>query len=284
MKHHLVQFERALLRRGFAPNTISSYLRHAGRFLNALDCLLDEVNRQVVTAHLDKLVEAGLAPRSRNLALAAIRVLLEEVAGLPGVTAGIRRARVKETVPVILSGTEVQALLAACRTPTHRAFVMTLYAAGLRVGEACALGISDVDSKRMVLCIADGKAGGRYAPLSPTLLIALREHYRFAKLKGPLLFPGRPKSKPLTRSAARHVLIRAGIDAGISKKITPHSLRHSFAMHMLELGSDLRSVQLALGHRRISSTTTYLHMSQQRLGQIPSPLDQLGTRAARKLG
>lgn len=284
MKDHLVQFEHALLRRGFAPNSTRSYLRHAGRFLDGLDCPLDAVNRQVVTAHLDALVEAGLAPRSRNVALAAIRVLLEEVAELPGVTAGVRRARVRGTVPIILSGTEVQALLAACRTPTHRAFVMTLYAAGLRVGEACALRICDVDSKRMVLRIADGKAGQRYAPLSPTLLIALREHYRFAKLEGPLLFPGRPKSKPLTRSAARHVLIRACKDAGISKKVTPHSLRHSFAMHMLELGSDLRSVQLALGHRRITSTVGYLHMSQQRVGQIPSPLEQLGTRAARKLG
>ncbi len=284
MKQHLEKFERALLRRNFRPNSITAYLRVTKRFLAEVEAPADQINREHIKEHLARLTDKGAAPQTRNQVLAAIRLFMIEVLDNQQATSGLRGAMIPATVPVVLSGTEVQALLAACRTPTHRALLMTLYAAGLRVNEACCLRINDVDSKRMVLRIVNGKNGDRYAPLSPTLLEALRAHYRFARPPGPLLFPGRPKSKPLTRSAARHVLTRACIDAGISKKITPHSLRHSFAMHMLELGSDLRSVQLALGHRKITSTVGYLHMSQQRLAQIPSPMDQLGTQAARKLG
>lgn len=284
MEDHLAEFERALLRRGYRPNSISTYRRCAAKFLREVDVALEEVERAHVLAHLDALMQRGVAPRSRNIALAAIRLLLEEVVGSADATAGIRRARVQKTAPVILSGSEVQALLGACRTPRHRALLMTLYAAGLRVSEACSLRVDDVDSKRMLLRIRGGKTGDRYAPLSPTLLVALREHYRAARLDGEWLFPGRPKSKPVSRSACNQVLRRAAIDAGINKAVSPHSLRHAFAIHLLELGSDLRSVQLALGHQNITSTTTYLHMTQQRLAQIPSPMDHLGTARARKLG
>lgn len=284
MEQHLEEFERALLRRNFRPNSIKAYLRAARRFLSEADAPLSELTRKHITDYLDRLTAEGAAAQTRNQIMAALRLFMSEVAGAPEATAGLRRAMVPPTVPVVLSGTEVQALLKACRTPTHRALVMTLYASGLRVTEACSLRIDDVDSKRMVLRIVGGKTGDRYAPLSPTLLEALRVHYRVARPPGPFLFPGRPNSKPVTRAAARHVLARAARDAGITKKITPHSLRHSFAIHMLELGSDLRSVQLALGHRRITSTVGYLHMSQQRLGKIPSPMDQLGTVGATMLG
>lgn len=284
MEQHLREFERALLRRNFRPNSIKAYVRSARRFLAEADTPLSGLTREHITVHLDRLTAGGAAAQTRNQVLAAIRLFMTEVAGAPQATAGLRRAMVPPTVPVVLSGTEVQGLLEACRTPSHRALLMALYASGLRVTEACCLRIDDVDSKRMVLRVVDGKTGDRYAPLSPTLLEALRAHYRFARPPGPFLFPGRPKSKPVTRGATRHVLIRAARDAGITKKVTPHSLRHSFAIHMLELGSDLRSVQLALGHRRITSTVGYLHMSQQRLGKIPSPMEQLGTSQAAKLG
>jgi len=203
MEQHLEEFERALLRRNFRPNSISAYLRAARRFLTEAAVPLGEITRKHIVAHLDSLTVWGAAAQSRNQVLAAIRVFMMEVAGAPEATSGLRRAMISPTVPVVLSGTEVQALFAACRTPTHRALLMALYASGLRVSEACCLRIGDVDSKRMVLRIVGGKNGDRYAPLSPTLLEALRAHYRFAKPPGPYLLPGRPKIKPVTRAATR---------------------------------------------------------------------------------
>lgn len=208
MEQHLEAFERALLRRNFRPNSIKAYLRAVRRFLTETDAPLGEVTREQIKAHLDRLTAAGHSAQTRNQVMAALRVFMTEVADAPEATSGLRRAMVSSPVPIVLSGTEVQALLAACRSPTHRALLMTLYASGLRVTEACSLRIGDVDSRRMVLHVVAGKNGDRYAPLSPALLEALRAHYRFAKPPGPFLFPGRPKCKPVTRDATRHCGIR----------------------------------------------------------------------------
>jgi site-specific recombinase XerD len=152
------------------------------------------------------------------------------------------------------------------------------------VTELCTLRIHDVDSKRMRLRITDAKTGDRYARLSPAVLEALRAHYRARRPPGPWLFPGRPSTKPLTRAAVARVLSRAATELGLNKHVHPHALRHSFAVHLLDLGADLRTVQVLLGHRRVTSTTQYLYLSQERLGRAPSPLDVLGTDQAARLG
>jgi site-specific recombinase XerD len=221
----------------------------------------------------------GLAAPTCNVCLSAIRLLFETL-DRPQVTATLRRAKVRRTVPVVLSGTEVHRLLGSIRSVTHRAIVMTLYGAGLRVSEVCRLQIDDVDSQRMLLRVRQGKTGDRYVMLSPRVLGALRAHYRLRRPSGPYLFPGRPSHKPLSRAAVSKALGKIARQAGLKKPITPHSLRHSFALHLLDLGTDLRTVQVLLGHARITSTTHYLYLSPARLQRTLSPLDVLGTAQA----
>jgi site-specific recombinase XerD len=269
--------------RGFRPNTISIYLRYAGKFLSSLDKPLSEVTRGDVQDFLLTRARQGTAARTRNVLRAALTFLFARVLERPEVTQGIPHARVSATVPTILSGSEMHALLTHIDSPTHHALVATLYGSGLRVSELCNLRISDVDSKRMRLRIADAKNGDRYARLTPAVLDALRAHYKARRPPGPLLFPGRPSTKPLSRTAVAKALRRAACELGITKRVHPHGLRHSFAVHLLDLGADLRTVQVLLGHRRVTSTTQYLYLSQERLARAPSPLDALGTEQASRL-
>jgi len=180
-------------------------------------------------------------------------------------------------VPTVLSGSEVARLLAALETDKHRALVMLAYGAGLRASEACKLRIEDVDPKRMLLHIRDTKRGReRYVMLSPRLLAMLRAYWKVSRPKGPQLFPGRDLGKRLTRAAMHKAIVKAAKLAGITKRVSPHTLRHSFATHLLEAGTDLRTLQVLLGHASLKSTMAYLHISTARVQSVASPLDALG--------
>jgi site-specific recombinase XerD len=283
--HDVVHHMRATMeRRGFRPNTVVTYLQVVRKFLGWLDKPVAQVTRSDVERYLLKLAREKRSPRTRNVALTALRQLFTDVLQAPDVTTGIRRARVAPTVPTILSGSEVQAVLDHLASPTHRALIATLYGCGLRVSEVCSLRIDHVDTKRMRLRICDAKNGDRYARLTPAVLEALRAHYRARHPPGPWLFPGRPSTRPLNRVSVSKVLCRAATELGLNKRVYPHALRHSFAVHLLDLGADLRVVQVLLGHRRVTSTTQYLYLSQERLARAPSPLDALGTAQATRLG
>jgi len=180
-------------------------------------------------------------------------------------------------LPRVLSGVEVARLLAALPTERYRVMGMLAYGAGLRVGEIVRLEIGDIDAKRMVLHIRDAKRGReRYVMLSPRLLSALRHYWKQAGLPGPRVFAGRDRDKPLQRVGVHKAFSRAARKAGIRKVLGPHALRHSFATHMLERGTDLRTLQVLLGHASIRSTTMYLHISTARVQSLRSPLDDLG--------
>jgi site-specific recombinase XerD len=193
--------------------------------------------------------------------------------------------RVHRKVPEILSGSEIETFIGTFKSTKHRAIAMTMYGAGIRVSEACRLQIEDVDSDRMVLKIRDGKGGdGRYAKLAERLLAVLREYYRQERPPGPYLFPGQPADKPISPESVRKA-IRKVVDAcGISKKVTPHVLRHSFATHLLETGTDIRIIQVLLGHRSIRTTQLYAQVSTQQVSRTKSPLDLLGTKKGEVLG
>jgi site-specific recombinase XerD len=270
--------------RGLSDNTVKTYLRYAGRFVRGRRKPLQEVGRDDVCRYLLRLKRRGVHPATRNMHLVAIRTLFSFTLHRPEVTAGIRRARVKHKVPLVLSGSEVERVLEGIRSVTHRAMVAVLYGAGLRVSEMCRLRICDVDSKRMRLLILEGKSHQRYARLTPRMLRELRAYFRARRPKGPYLFPGQSGKKPVTRVAVAKTLAQVGRELGLRKRLYPHALRHSYAVHSLELGADLRTVQLLLGHQRITSTTRYLHLSQKQLARAPSPLDTLGTSRARPLG
>jgi integrase/recombinase XerD len=170
------------------------------------------------------------------------------------------------------------------RRPSTRAIVMAQYAGGLRISEACRLRPEDIDSKRMVIHIRAGKGGkDRYTVLSERFLAYLRDDYRKHRPDG-WLFPGKTAEGHASPETSRRVFHAAIATAGISKKITPHALRHCFATHLLESGVDISVIQALLGHGSIRATEVYTHISVEHIGRVKSPLDLLGTPAAKPLG
>jgi site-specific recombinase XerD len=184
-----------------------------------------------------------------------------------------------QRLPVVLSPEEVTRLIEATPHPMHRAILMVLYGTGIRRTEASLLKVSDIDSQRMVMHIRQGKGSrDRDVPLSSKLLEALREYWRLKKPKL-YLFPStsghRGPERPISDKTVWHVCKGAAVRAGIKKRIGPHTLRHSFATHHMEAGTDLRTIQLLLGHAHLEHTTVYLHLSHRHLDAAINPLDQL---------
>ena len=183
--------------------------------------------------------------------------------------------RHEQRLPLILSQEEVARILTAPQHLKSRALLMTIYAAGLRRSEVARLRISDIDSARMTITVHQGKGQkDRVVMLSPILLETLRDYWRCHKPKQ-WLFPGRNPDQPISGNDIFMVFRHAVRLAGISKTVCPHSLRHSFATHLLESGTDLRTIQILLGHRSLKTTSRYLHVSQQRVRATTSPLDHL---------
>jgi integrase/recombinase XerD len=161
----------------------------------------------------------------------------------------------------------------------QRAMIMTLYATGLRRAELCRLKVSDIDSERMVLHVQQGKGGrDRDVPLSPKLLDILRQYWRWMKPRI-YLFPGMENNwrtdVPITEKVVWTAVSSAAKAAGINKRVSPHTLRHSFATHLLEAGADLRTIQMLLGHAKLADTTVYLHLSRRHLQAVASPLEAI---------
>jgi integrase len=213
--------------RGLRPNTVSTFARCARRFLAHTDKAPADVTSTDVESFLLDLGRKGRSPRTRNVNLAAVRCLLGATTG-SNATAGIPRAKVPRRSPEILSGSEVALLLAATDSPKYRAIFMLAYGAGLRVSEITALQVADIDSKRMLIHVREGKTGPRHVMLSPRVLEALRAYWKAARPKGPSLFPGRSRSANpgLSREAVNRVLLGVARKAGIRKRVYPHMLRH----------------------------------------------------------
>lgn len=271
--------------RGLAPHTIATYIPCVRRFIAQVGKPLGAVKGKDVEQYLLDMVRRDRSPRTRNVNLAAIRFALRAWLGRDPCKE-IRSAKVQRRSPEILSGSEVSRLLDATTSLKYRAIFMLAYGAGLRINEVVSLETTDIDGERMLLHVRESKTGPRYVMLSPRVLEALRTYWRAFRPKGPRLFPGRQKQPDphLTREAVRRVLAKAALAAGITKTVSPHTLRHSFATHLLETGADVRAVQLLLGHARLESTATYLHLTTARLRQVPSPLDLIGTERGRLLG
>ena len=282
----LGRMQRWMALRGLAPNSVSTYVRCARQFLTHVDRPLGTVKRTDIEGYLHTLVAKARSPRTRNVQLGAIRCLLRSTVRRDP-TAAIPRAKVPRVVPQILSGAEVEQLLAATTSLKYRAIFMLAYGAGLRVGEITTLETSDLDSQRMLIRVRDGKTGQRYVMLSPRLLAALRTYWKAYRPPGTALFPGYAKQRAgtqLTRESIHRVLAKAVRAAGIHKHVSPHTLRHCFAAHLLDSGADVRTVQLLLGHAYLETTATYLHLTTTQLRQVPSPLDLIGTPRGHRLG
>src|SRR5206468_1106661 len=185
----------------------------------------------------------------------------------------------RRRLPTVLSPEEVARLINAAGTLFRRTLLMTLYGTGMRRSELANLKVSDIDSQRMIIRVVAGKGGkDRDLPLSPTLLETLREYWRWRKPKlymFPTRIRGLPAEEPISDKTVWIACSEAARRAGINKRVTPHTLRHSWATHLLEAGTDLRTIQVLLGHGDLETTAQYLHLSQRHLQAVNNPLDSL---------
>ncbi len=280
------RMEADLRLRNFQPSTQGHYLRCVqalGKYCRKSPEALDANAVRRYLYYLQN--ERQLKPSSLRVHVAAFRFLYTVTLDRPKVVGRLRGPKIPRRLPKVLSGSEVEALLESVKSVRYRALLMTIYGAGLRVSEACALKIADIDSKRMLIHVNETKGGGdRFAMLSVRLLIVLRAYYLQCRPPGPYLFPGRRSDAQLSHTTVQQVLLRAAHSCGLNKRVNPHMLRHSFATHLLESGTDIRTIQALLGHRSIQSTQIYVQVSVRHISQVRSPLDLLGTEEGRKFG
>jgi site-specific recombinase XerD len=216
-----------------------------------------------------------------NTFVSAVQYLYLVTLEMPWEKRDFPRARLQEKLPVVLAPDEVQHFFGHVTGVKNRAVLLTCYGAGLRISEAVALKIAAIDSKRKLIRVECGKGGkDRYAMLSPGLLELLRAYYRLLRPKGPWLFPSWRPHLHLTAGAVQTACREAWRQSGLGKRISPHTLRHSFATHLLERGVDSRVIQTLLGHSRIDTTARYIAVSPAVIAATDSPLDRLLQPAA----
>lgn len=219
---------------------------------------------------------SGIGPMRLNQHFAALKFLYTKTLGRPEVVCFLSTPKRPKTLPVVLSEQQVHRLLEALELPKFRLLFTTIYAAGLRISEACALETRDIDAAGGVIHVRHGKGDKpRIVMLSPHLLKLLRIYWREQRPAAPYLFSGR-NGLPLTPEVAREAMRLAAASLGLDRrKVTPHVLRHSFATHLLDAGTDLRLIQVLLGHASIETTTRYVRVSTAALAKTRSPLERL---------
>lgn len=272
----------AMTLRGLAPRTQHAYVHWIRRLVKFSRVTPDELTAEQVRAFLLNLIqERRLSFSSFNQALNAARFFFLEVLRKPFVVEGLRFQRPARTLPVVMNDEEVRRLLAAAVSLRDRALLETAYATGMRLGEVTCLLVTDIDSHRMVIRVEQGKGRkDRYVMLSASLLETLRAYWRQGKPRT-LLFPGKGGKEPLHPTSAQKAFQRARSRARIEKPISFHTLRHSFATHLLEDGANVRTIQSLLGHRSLESTQRYTHLAKNYLNQTKSPLDRLRAEETR---
>lgn len=282
----MTQMEAEMKLRNFSEGTQREYLRVVRLFSAHFDKPPERLGTEQVREYLlDLRDRRKLSPSTLKVYRAALRFFYESAQGRPEVVAPIGSPKVARKLPEVLSGTEVEALFAAIRSLKYRTVVMTTYGAGLRISETCHLEPRDIDSSRMLVHVRHGKGGGnRFLMLSQRLLEALRAYWRAERPRGRFLFPGSRPDRPISPESVRRVIKTALRQAGLTKPVTPHILRHSFATHLLETGTDIRTIQVLLGHRTIRTTQIYTQVSQSVVARTKSPLDVLSTKEGRVLG
>jgi integrase/recombinase XerD len=271
------RMEQDLKLRGVSPATIRNYLLYCRKFAAFFMRSPEELGAAEVRAFLMHQIEVDqLAYASYRQVYAALKFLYTVTLARPDEVSRIPFPKRRPSqLPKVLTQDELTAFFNALRKLKYRALFMTCYAAGLRLSEVCHLRVEDIDSKRMVIRIRSGKgAKERLTLLSPRLLAVLRAYWQVAKPRE-WLFSGATPTRPVSTHSARGAFHSACVEAGLPYRYTPHSLRHSFATHLLDAGTDLVMIQHLLGHRSLKTTSQYVHVSLPRIQRTPSPLDQL---------
>lgn len=263
--------------RNFSAQTQRNYIHYVAEFAKHFEASPERLGLDDIRAYqLHLMQRRQLSPSSINCFVAAAKFLYTVTLEMPWSDKQFVRMKVPERLPVVLSAREVAALFRHIGLIKHRVALMLCYGSGLRSSETVALKVSDIDSARMLIRVEQGKgAKDRYTLLSQRLLLLLREYW---KRQRPVewLFPGTKQGTHLQAGTIQEVCREAARLAGILKRVTPHTLRHSFATHLLENGADTRVIQVLLGHSSIDTTAQYVAVSPQTLSRVISPLDQPG--------
>ena len=261
--------------RNFVEKTCNDYIRQVRTFTAFLGRSPDQAIPEDLRRFQLHQTRAGVRPPSINGSVAALRFFFTVTLDRPEMARHLTFVREPRKMPVVLSPEEVARLLEAAPGPKYKAALSAAFAAGLRVSEVVSLKVSDIHSERMLLRIEQGKGRkDRFAMLSPELLELLRDWYRIAR-PAVWLFPGRDLMLPMTTRQFTRAVHAAANMAKIKKRVTPHTLRHSFATHLLEQKTDVRLIQVLLGHAKLDTTMLYTHVATNVIREVMSPLDRL---------
>ena len=277
----LDRFEQEMRLRGYAPPTRKAYLGHARRFLHdagpagggAARAGGAELAEELRTHVLDRLRGGGVSQAYHAQLISALRLFCSTVLGRRIEELPLERPRREHRLPTVLSREELGRFLAAVRNPKHAALLAVAYSAGLRVSEVVRLRFRDLDRERGLIRVRGGKGAKDRETLLSAAALALVDAYLASAPPGPWVFPGARDGRHLTTRTVQKLTANAARRAGILKPVTPHVLRHSFATHLLENGTDVRVIQELLGHASVRTTELYTHVSQRQLQRIRSPFD-----------
>ena len=262
--------------KGLTPKTQKIYLREVSNYAKYFGKSPEELGEKELREYLLYLLnERKLAKGTYRFYYQGLKFLYKHTLKREEVVEKIHCPQGKKKLPVVLDLSEVKTLLSVMENLKHRAILTITYSAGLRISETARLKVTDIDSKRMMVRVQQGKGGkDRYTILSKTALECLRQYWRAYRPKD-WLFEGQKEGTHVCLSSIRQIFVEAKERAGITKPASPHTLRHSFATHLIEAGTSLHHVQLLLGHRSPTTTTVYLHVSRMNLAQVTSPLDSI---------
>ena len=276
---------RDLALKNLAATTQKEYLRCCCIFVRYHMTSPSELGETAIKEYLEHLQLKGAGPETLKMNVAALKFLYGVTLDRAKVAERVPWPKVPHKKPDILSGTETEKVLAAVKSLVPTMALTTAYGAGLRNSEVCRLRVEDIDSKRGLIHVRQGKGRkDRYVMLPERLLVLLREYWKRARPTGGWLFPGREKGAHLHPTAVNWALKEAVKTVKLKKRVTAHTLRHSFATHLHELGNDIRTIQVILGHASIRTTARYTQVSSKRIAQVKSPLDVLGTKQGSTLG
>jgi integrase/recombinase XerD len=261
--------------RNYSPRTQEIYVHHVAQFAQHFGVSPERLGPEEIRQYQIQLVEKGISWSKFNQIVCALRFLYGKTLKRDWTIIQIPFAKREKRLPTVLSPEEVAALLKAVPNRKHRTLLTTIYATGLRVSEAVRLRVDDIDSQRMMVTVRQGKGRkDRLVMLSPLLLRVLRDYARWYR-PSVWLFTGTDPRQPLTVGPVQRACQLARRAAGIDKPVTPHTLRHSFATHLLEGGADLPLIQTLLGHSNVRTTTLYTHVASARIQATSSPFDRL---------